>query len=91
MRPVERPPEQLRELPESTREFLAAMRPDELKRLQFVIEEFSKDDLEVIRDSLENLRAMKRFGRFGLWLFGFMVAGASAAAVIKTYFGGGPK
>lgn len=88
---VERTPEKMVELPAPTREFLAAMRPDELERLKYIVEEFSQEDLIVISDSLENLRTMKRFGRFGMWFFGFVIAGAGAAGVVKTFFFGGTK
>lgn len=84
----EEAPTYLRELPEETRAFLAGMRPDELDRLKFVIEEFNKDDLKVIRDSLENLRTMKRFGIFGAWTAGFIVATATAFGLIKSLFPG---
>lgn len=71
---------------------MATLRPDERAKLRYMVNHFTMDDLEVIGDHLENLRSMKRFGRFGLWLFGFVVAGAGAAGVIKTFFTpGGPK
>lgn len=95
-------PERLPDLPEALRLFLAGireqeienlrmlalMRPDERARLKYLVETFTDEDLEIINANLENLRAMKRFGKFGLWLFGFIVAGASAAALIKTFFSG---
>jgi hypothetical protein len=83
---VEKPPERLVELPEPTREFLAAMRPEELERLKFLVEEFTKDDLTTISESLENLRSIKRFGRFSYWFLGFIIAGAGAAGIMKSFF-----
>ena len=65
---------------------LATLRKDEREALTFVLTNFTMEDLEVISGSLENLRALKRFGRFGLWLAGFIIAGASAAAIIKVFF-----
>lgn len=93
-------PYKLAELPESNRLFwaqlrteelenlkkVATLRPDEMATLLYVIEAFNKDDLEVIEQNLENLRTIKRFGKFGLWMFGFIVAGAGAAAIIKSFF-----
>lgn len=79
-------PTALIDIPEATREFLGGMRPEELQRLKYLVEEFSAEDLVVIAESLENLRAMKRFGRFGLWVFGFIVAGAGAAGAVKVFF-----
>lgn len=106
MQEPERAPAKMIELPEKVRKFLAGLRDDELEnlrrvatlrpeerdRLMYVADNFTQGDLEVISDNLENLRSMKRFGRFGLWLAGFIIAGASAAGVIKTFFTpGGPK
>lgn len=93
-------PHKLNELPEATRLFwasvraeeldnlrkVATLRPDEMATLLYVIEAFNKEDLEVIEQNLENLRTIKRFGKFGLWMFGFIVAGAAAAALLKGWF-----
>lgn len=87
---VDKPPERLVELPEPTREFLAAMRPEELDRLKYLVEQFTKEDLTTISDSLENLRSLKRFGVFSYWFLGFIIAGAGAAGIIKTFFFPGP-
>lgn len=89
MDPVARAPEQLRELPEHVRLFFAGIRPDELARLKFIVEEFQVEDLQTLSESFENLRSMKRFGRFGMWFFGFIAAGAAAAAAVQVFFGGG--
>lgn len=90
---VSQPPSRLSELPRATREFLAAMRPDELELVKYLVEHFSRDDLEVINDSLENLRTMRRFGKAALWFFGFVIMGAGAAGIVRTFFfpGGGAK
>ena len=93
-------PFRLSELPEKTRMFWASIRPEELDNLKkiatlrpdematmlYVIEAFNKEDLEVIEQNLENLRTIKRFGKFGLWMFGFVVAGAAAAALLRGWF-----
>jgi len=92
-------PQRLPDLSDKMRLFLAAVRDDEIEnlrfvvrmrdderdRLEYVIQNFTKDDLETLSDNFENFRSMKRFGRFGLWLFGFIVAGASAAGVVRAF------
>lgn len=73
-------------------ELLANLDRDEREKLDFVIKRFTIQDLEVINESLENLRTMKRFGRFGMWVMGAVIAGAGAAAAFKALFVvGGPK
>lgn len=99
-------PTRLPDLSESMRKFLAGVRDNEIpnlemvanldheerSNLEFLLKRFTKADLETITDSLESLRTMKRFGRFGLWFFGFIVAGAGAAAAMKVFFTtGAPK
>lgn len=96
-------PQRLPDLSDKMRLFLAGVRDSEIPNLEllanldekerdkldFLIKRFTKSDLEVITDSLENLRTMKRFGRFGMWFFGFIVAGAGAAAAVKVFFTSG--
>lgn len=88
------------DLSDPMRRFLAGVRDDEIPNLKVIAEldeeqraklltlmhRFSRDDLNVLVDSLENLRVMKRFGRFGMWFFGAIIAGAGAAAAIKGLF-----
>lgn len=68
-----------------TRQFLAGMRPDELARLRYLVEEFSTADLEILFESLENLRVLKRFGQIGLYIAGAVVAIAGAVAALKAF------
>ncbi len=96
-------PQRLPDLSDKMRLFLAGVRDSEIanleqianldqeerEKLDYLIKRFTKSDLEVITDSLENLRTMKRFGRFGMWFFGFIVAGAGAAAAVKVFFTAG--
>lgn len=96
-------PQRLPDLSDKMRLFLAGVRDSEITslelvanldqserdKLDFLLKRFTKADLEVIIDSLENLRTMKRFGRFGMWFFGFIVAGAGAAAAVKVFFTSG--
>ncbi len=96
-------PHRLPDLSEPMRRFLAGVRDSEIpnleavanldaeerERLDFVLKRFTKDDLLVINESLESLRTIKRFGRFGMWLAGFIVAGAGAAAAMKVFFSTG--
>lgn len=93
-------PHKLPDLSEEMRRFLAGVREDEIQNLKvlveldsderaalaFLVRRFSLDDLTVLIDSLENLRVMKRFGRFGMWFFAAIIAGAGAAAGIKALF-----
>jgi hypothetical protein len=93
-------PNRLNELPAATRMFwasvrseelenlkrIATLRADEMSTLMYIIEAFNTEDLQVIEQNLENMRTIKRFGKFGLWMFGFIVAGAAAAALIKGFF-----
>lgn len=96
-------PQRLPDLSDKMRLFLAGVRDSEITslelianldqserdKLDFLVKRFTKADLEVIIDSLENLRTMRRFGRFGMWFFGFIVAGAGAAAAVKVFFTSG--
>lgn len=106
MDPNPRMPQRLPDLSDKLRLLLAGMREEEIENfrtlvtmrseekdsLVYLAREFSKEELAVIKANLENLRTMKRFGKFGLWLFGFIVAGAGAAGIVKTFlFSGGPK
>jgi hypothetical protein len=99
-------PHRLPDLSETMRLFLAGVRDTEIpnlemlanldaterEKLEFVVKRFTMEDLKIINESLENLRTMKRFGRFGMWLMGAVIAGASAAAAFKALFlTGGPK
>lgn len=98
-------PNKLPDLSDDMRRFLGGVRDDEIPNLKlvaelrseerealtFVVTKFSKDDLETIIESMENLRAIKRFGRFGMWIAGAIVAGASVAAAFKVFFVGGSK
>jgi len=68
---------------------LVEMRDDELKRFTFLTTKFTIEDLQTMSDSMENLRTIKRFGKFGLWFAGFIAAGAAAAAVVKTWLWAG--
>ncbi len=99
-------PKRLPDLSPRMRLFLAGVRDSEIANLEqianldqeerekfdYLIKRFTKADFETMSDSLENLRTMKRFGRFGMWFFGFIVAGAGAAAAVKVFFtAGAPK
>ena len=99
-------PDKLIELSPAMRKYLASVKDSEIENLNvltelreeeratlmYLLRKFSKEDLEVIQESVDSLRSMKRFGKFGLWLFGFVVAGASAAIVVQGFFNklGGP-
>ncbi|WP_431322217.1 hypothetical protein [Rhizobium sp. YTU87027] len=99
--------QRLPDLSTEMRLFLAAVRDDEIdnlklvasldeeerQALQFMLKNFKKDDLAVINDSLENLRTMKRFGRFGMYLMGLIIAFTSAVGAVKIFFmsGSAPK
>lgn len=73
-------------------ELLANLEDEERQRLSYVLKRFTLQDLEVINESLENLRTMKRFGRFGMWVMGAIIAGAGVAAALKAlFFVGSPK
>ena len=73
-------------------ELLANLEDEERQKLAFVLKRFTLQDLQTINENLENLRTMKRFGKFGMWFFGFIVAGAGAAAALKALFPmGAPK
>ncbi|MDE1158463.1 MAG: hypothetical protein PW791_09320 [Neorhizobium sp.] len=92
-------PQRMPDLPEETRRFLASVRPEELpnlelwvtmrederKAMEYIVKNFSKEDFEIINESLENLRTMKRAGKFAFWLFGFIGAGAAAAVYVKGW------
>lgn len=100
-------PLRLPDLSPEMRLFLAAVREDEIdnlkmvasldederQALQFIIKNFKTADLAVINDSLESLRTMKCFGRFGMWLMGMIIAFTSVVGAIKILFmsGSGPK
>lgn len=99
-------PQRLPDLSEEMRKFLAGVRDDEIENLRVIAEmrederrrmvfmttEFTLDEMKVLKDNLENLRSIRRFGRFGLWMFGFISAGAGAAAAVKIFFvTGAPK
>lgn len=86
-----KPAQRMPDVPEDMRALLAGIRPDEVKKLRFLIEQYDIEDLMTVRDSLETLRSVRRFGRFGMWMFGFVAAGASAAAATKIFFSWGPK
>jgi hypothetical protein len=61
------------------------LREEEHKAMEYLLQNFSKDDLTVLNGSLENLRVMRRAGHFAFWLLGFVGAGAAAAAYIKGW------
>lgn len=87
-----KPAERMPDVPEDMRAVLSGIRPPEVLKLKFVLEEFDIEDLKTVRDSLETLRSVRRFGRFGMWMFGFIAAGASAAAATKIFLSwGAPK
>jgi hypothetical protein len=65
---------------------VASLDEDERQALQFIIKNFKTADLAVINDSLESLRTMKRFGRFGMWLMGMIIAFTSVVGAIKILF-----
>lgn len=88
MKDVEAPPQRLTELPEATRKFLAGMRPEELARLRYLVEEFDTEDLQVINENLENMRVMKRIGRWGLGLAGAVAVIAGAITAVKYFLPG---
>ena len=91
MEDVEKPPRRLEELPEEIRKFLAGMRDDELVALRFFVENFTMDDLQVMSEGLENLRAGKRFTRYALYLFGGLVTIGGGLAALRAFFSIAPK
>lgn len=91
MKHVELPPRRLEELPEEIRKFLAGMRDDELGALRYFVENFTKEDLQVMAGGLENLRAGKRFTRYALFLFGGLVTIGGGIAALRAFFSMAPK
>jgi hypothetical protein len=57
-------PQRLEELPQSTRDWLADLRPDELKTLQAVVE-LPADD---VRQAFKMVHDLQTVGRFTKWL-----------------------
>lgn len=69
--------QQMTELPDQTREFLANLRPEELKSLRVLVE-LSADD---IQEGFKLVRDVKTVGRFGRW-FTLTVVSILVAAVV---------
>ena len=67
-------------------ELFMRLREDEREAMEYFLKNFSLSELEVLNDSLENLRVMKRAGHFAFWVVGFIGAGMAAAAYVKGWF-----
>ena len=92
-------PQSIRDLSPSMQLFLSGVRDDEIDNLKILVDmrpeeresfeyliKFKKEDLMTINDSLENLRALKRFGKLGMLVGGAIVLGGSVAAALRLYF-----
>jgi hypothetical protein len=64
---------------------LANLREEEYKAMDYLVRNFSVDDLKTLNESMENLRTMRRAGGFAFWLVGLLGTGAAAAAYVKGW------